>query len=57
MRWPQRYSPKGKFTNIYFRPKRTLTLEKNENPAKNPKVLSKMYEKNSGLKILKEVMQ
>jgi len=42
---------------MHFRPKRALTLEKNENLAKNPKVLSKTCEKNSGLKILKEVMQ
>jgi hypothetical protein len=34
------------FTITFFRPKRTLTLEKNENPAKYPKVLSKIYENN-----------
>jgi hypothetical protein len=33
-------------TNTFIRPKKTLTLEKNENPAKNPKVLSKICENN-----------
>jgi hypothetical protein len=48
MRWPKHYSPKGKCTNTYF-PKRALTFKKNEKPAKKPKVLSKICEKDYGL--------
>jgi hypothetical protein len=36
-------------TITLFRPKRTLTLKKNEKPTKNPKVLSKICENNYGL--------